>query len=316
MIQSNRLILILLLLLMTFIAFFMLWNIRGNWGYALSLRVGKLLALMGVGCAVALSTILFQTITHNRILTPSLLGFDALYRLIHTVLLFSFGSLSMSWYHGISGFFIDTFLLIIFALTLFYWLFMGLGKSLHLVLLMGVASGLLFRSLTSFMQRMIDLNDFVVLQDSFFANFNAYNAAVLPIALAIILAVGIICFLCSHIFDVLALGRLSAINLGLHYQRMVMLVLVLVSILVAVATALVGPVSFFGILVSSLGRQLAQSASHRVIFVTSTLVAIIFLVGGQFILEHIFHFNTALPMIIEFTGGIMFIALLLKGKIR
>jgi len=204
----------------------------------------------------------------------------------------------------------------VFALALFRLLFVGLGKSLYLVLLMGVACGLFFRSMTGFMQRLIDPNDFVVLQDSFFANFNAYNATVLPIALAVVVVVSVICFFSNPIFDVLALGRESAINLGLDYQRMVMRVLVLVTILVAIATALVGPVSFFGILVSSLGYQLAKSARHGVILTTSTLIAIIFLVGGQFVLEHIFNFNTALPMIIEFSGGIIFIYLLLKGKIR
>jgi len=316
LLKNNRLILLLILVMICFIAAFMLWNLRGNWGYALTLRFGKLLALIMVGYCVGVSTILFQTITHNRILTPTLMGFDALYRLVHTILLFFFGSLAMSWYQGLAGFFIDAGLLVVFALALFRLLFVGLGKSLYLVLLMGVACGLFFRSMTGFMQRLIDPNDFVVLQDSFFANFNAYNATVLPIALAVVVVVSVICFFSNPIFDVLALGRESAINLGLDYQRMVMRVLVLVTILVAIATALVGPVSFFGILVSSLGYQLAKSARHGVILTTSTLIAIIFLVGGQFVLEHIFNFNTALPMIIEFSGGIIFIYLLLKGKIR
>ena len=39
-----------------------------------------------VGYAIAVSTVLFQTITDNRILTPSIMGFDSLYRLIQTSL--------------------------------------------------------------------------------------------------------------------------------------------------------------------------------------------------------------------------------------
>ena len=46
------------------------------------------------------------------------------------------------------------------------------------------------------------------------------------------------------------------------------------------------------------------------------IIAIICLVGGQVVLERIFAFNTALSIIIEFLGGIVFIGLILKRGAR
>ena len=46
------------------------------------------------GVAIAYSTVIFQTITHNRILTPSIMGLDSLYLLVQTVVIFFLGSKS------------------------------------------------------------------------------------------------------------------------------------------------------------------------------------------------------------------------------
>jgi len=314
--STNKTLLILTLLLLAFSAAFMLWNIRGNLSYTLSLRAGRLCALALVGYAVAVSTVLFQTVTQNRILTPAIMGFEALYRLLHTVVVFFFGALHIRYFGAIEGFFIDTILLTAFSVLLFHGLFVGMAKNLHLVLLVGVVCGLFFRSLTSLMQRMINPDDFVVLQHSFFANFNNYNGQVLTLAVGIVAVVSLAILFLLPMFDVLALGRESAINLGVDYQKAVMLVLILVSILVATSTALVGPVTFFGLLVANLAYQLAGSTRHRTLLPLAVLLGILSLVGGQFVLEHVFHYNAALPMIIEFSGGLVMIFLLQRGKIR
>jgi len=294
----------------------MFYNIKGSWEFILPFRSGKLLALVTVAYSVAVSTVLFQTVTHNRILTPSIMGFDQLYLLIQTVIVFTAGSLHLGWFNQTNGFFISSFLLILFAGTLFGWLFTGHGKSLHLVLLVGIVFGVFFRSITNLLNRMLDPNEFAVLQDRFFANFNTYNSNILTAAIIIVCLVSFIGWKMRHSFDVLALGQETAINLGIDYRRTVTTILFLVTVLVSVSTALVGPVTFFGLLVASLAYQLSGTARHSIILSVAILIAVISLVGGQFVLERIFQFNTTLSIIIEFIGGIVFILLLLKGKIR
>ncbi|MEP0661853.1 MAG: iron chelate uptake ABC transporter family permease subunit, partial [Roseobacter sp.] len=69
----------------------MVLGARGNWDFILVFRGTKLLALVIVATAIAVATILFQTLTSNRILTPSIMGFDALYVLFQTALIFTLG---------------------------------------------------------------------------------------------------------------------------------------------------------------------------------------------------------------------------------
>lgn len=67
----------------------------GNWDYTLPRRIKKVAAIVLTGGAIAFSTMIFQTITNNRILTPSILGLDSLYMLIQTGIIFLFGSANM-----------------------------------------------------------------------------------------------------------------------------------------------------------------------------------------------------------------------------
>ena len=132
----------------------------------------------------------------------------------------------------------------------------------------------------------------------------------------IVIAVSLVAFRLGHTFDVLALGRSQAINLGVPYKRTVVTILMLVSVLVAVSTALVGPITFFGLLVASLAHGLVGTSRHKFVLPAAVLLSIIFLVGGQTVLERVFAFDTALSIIIEFLGGIVFIFLVLRRAAR
>jgi len=199
---------------------------------------------------------------------------------------------------------------------LYRWLFIGAERSLHLLVLVGIVFGVFFRSLSGFMQRVLDPNEFAVLQDSLFASFNSIDPTLLAISAVIIGAVTVIGLRLMHTFDVLSLGRAAAISLGVDYKRTVTIILVLVSVLIAVSTALVGPVMFFGLLVAALAHYLTGSGKHAHVLPAAILIAIICLVGGQVVLERLFAFDTALSIIIEFLGGIVFIGLILKRGAR
>ncbi|WP_246708121.1 iron chelate uptake ABC transporter family permease subunit [Bartonella sp. HY038] len=307
---------LLVVIAVVFSIFFMSWNLLGNMSFALTLRGKSLISLVIVGYAIAISTVLFQTVTNNRILTPSIMGFDQLYLLAQTVVVYSVGVSGLALVSSVTGFIIQTLILVVFATTLFRWLFAGENKSLHLVLLVGIVLGTFFRSLNVLLQRKIDPDSFVGLQERFFANFNSVNSDALLPAFCIILVVSIFVFAKRNCLDTLALGREISINLGVDYKKNVTFILMLVTILVSVSTALVGPVLFFGLLVASLAYQLAGSYRHIIILPIAALLAIISLVGGQFIMTHVFNLGVPLAVIIEFIGGIVFICLLLRGSLR
>jgi iron complex transport system permease protein len=298
------------------VVLFMTLGAKGSWSFVLPFRGKKLLGLVIVAYAVAVSTVLFQTVTNNRILTPSIMGFDALYVLIKTAIVFFLGvgaltSISTEW-----QFVFSLVAMVGFSGFLFRWLFLGEERSLHLLVLVGIIFGTLFRSFSNLMQRMMDPGAFNVLQDTLFASFATTDPALLGISCVIIGVVSVVGFRMMHVYDVLNLGRAHAINLGVDYKRTVAIILVLVSILVSVSTALVGPVTFFGLLVVTLAHSLVGNSLHRFVLPASVLLGIIALVGGQTLLERVFAFDTALSIIIEFLGGIVFIALVLRRSAR
>lgn len=295
---------------------FMTVGAKGSWSFILTFRGTKLAAMVLVAYSIAVSTVLFQTVTNNRILTPSIMGFDALYILIQTFAVFAFGAIHVNGLGPNVRFFAETAIMVVFASTLYTWLFSGASRSLHLVMLVGIVFGVFFRSLSNLMQRMIDPNEFAVLQDRFFASFNSVNADILLLAAIIVAVVSIYGLRFLSVFDVLSLGRNPAINLGVDHSRVVRRILLIVTVLVSVSTALVGPITFFGLLVANLAYMIAGSSKHRIVLPIAILLAILCIVGGQTILERVFSFNTALSVIIEFLGGLVFIILLVRGNTR
>ncbi|WP_273792729.1 iron chelate uptake ABC transporter family permease subunit [Brucella anthropi] len=315
----KRPILVLLLLcaltVLTAVAF-MTVGAKGSWSFILSFRGTKLAAMILVAYSIAVSTVLFQTVTNNRILTPSIMGFDALYILIQTLVVFFSGAVQIGWLGPNVRFLSETAIMVVFAGTLYYWLFSGATRSLHLVMLVGIVCGVFFRSISNLMQRMLDPNLFAVLQNRLFASFNTINSDILIMSAVIVAAISLYGLRFVYVYDVLSLGREPAINLGLDHRRIVRKILFMVTVLVSVSTALVGPITFFGLLVANLAYMLAGSAKHRFILPTAILLAVLCIVGGQTILERIFSFNTALSVIIEFLGGLIFIILLVRGHAR
>lgn len=295
---------------------FMTLGAKGSWSFVIPFRGKKLLGLLLVAYSIAVSTVLFQTVTNNRILTPSIMGFDSLYVLLQTAVVFFLGIGALTTISGNLSFGIQILLMLGFSGLLFKWLFVGEERSLHLLILIGIVFGTLFRSLSNFMQRMLDPNAFQVLQDSFFASFQMLDPTLLGLSYAIVGGVTLVLWRMGSCFDVLALGRAQAINLGINYNRAMITILMMVAVLVAVSTALVGPVTFFGLLVASLAHAMIGNSRHRFVLPAAVLLGVICLVGGQTVLERLFAFNTALAIIVEFLGGLVFIFLVIRGAAR
>lgn len=310
--RQRRILLGLLVAAVLLVLVFCTFRITGNWEYAVRLRSRKVAAMVIVGAAIAYSSVLFQTVTNNRILTPSIMGFDALFVLIQTAIVYFLGTLVLVQIDPRLMFLGEVLVMIVFASALYRWLFGRQSQDLYVLVLVGVVFGAFFSSLSAFGARLIDPNDFVTLQDRFFASFNGVDPQLLAFSAIATVGVGVWGLRLFRQLDVIALGREHAISLGVDYRRVVNQALVIIAILVSVSTALVGPITFLGLLVANLARQVTGTFRHWVAVPAAMLIAVITLVGGQFILEQVFALNTALSVIINFVGGIYFIALLIR----
>ncbi|MES0868361.1 iron chelate uptake ABC transporter family permease subunit [Pseudovibrio sp. SCP19] len=313
--HAKKLIIMNVLLALACIAF-MTIGAKGSWSFLLVFRGTKLLALLLVSVAISVATLLFQTISGNRILTPSIMGFDALYLLVQTLLVFTLGGFTYVALDGQLKFLAEVGVML-FAATLLFTTIMGKGKQdLHRMVLVGIIFGVLFRSLSGFIQRIIDPNDFAILQGASFAQFSSVDKELLGVSILLVSGCCIVIWRLRYVLDVIALGRNNAINLGVNYERTSFIVLVLVATLVSVSTALVGPVAFFGLLVTSLAHFIMNTHRHSILLPASILIAAIILVTGQTAFERILKSQSTLSVTVEFFGGLLFLLLLFRGKMK
>lgn len=295
------------------VAVFMTIQAGGNWDYILPRRGKKILAIALTGACIAYSTVIFQTITNNRILTPGIMGLDSLYMLFQTFAVFVFGSAHISFVNKNINFAVSVALMVLFSLLLHQFMFRREGgRNIYLLLLVGLILGTLFQSMSTFMEVLIDPNEFLVLQGKMFASFNNVNTDLLIISMAAIVLILLYARRFNKYLDVLSLGKDHAVNLGVDYARIVKRLLLVVMVLVSISTALVGPIMFLGLLVANVAHQVFRTHRHTVLLWGSVMISIVALVGGQLVVERVFTFATTVSVIINFIGGVYFIYLLLK----
>lgn len=292
---------------------YMTLNVQTDWAFILEYRGSRLLALLLTACAIGISTVLFQTITHSRLLTPALMGFDVLYVLVNTLVLLTLGASELAGWSPSLRFAVQVLVMVGLALLLFRALFSGSVRSLHLMILLGMLGGMLFRELSELAARVLDPSEFGISTGVPQASFSRVNTQLLGAAAVGLAVGGLLLLRWRRYLDVLSLGRDIAINLGVAHGRVVLGIMAVVAIMVSVATVLVGPTLFFGLLIANLAYWFTGSQRHRWTLPASVLAGIICLVGGQVLLEHILSSTLPLALVIELAGGLLFIALLMRG---
>ena len=297
-------------------ALFLLWGLRAPYGFIIGLRWEKLAALLLVGAATGASTVMFQTVVTNRLLTPGIVGFDALYVFLQTALIASLGGAGYASLPSVPKFLVEAGCLMVAALLLFGILFRKGAHDLLRMVLTGVILGVMLRGLSGFVQRIVDPNEFSIIQQATVASFNAVAPERLGIA-AVMLAFSLFAAMrLSGQLDVASLGRVKAQSLGLNHDRLVFSALAVVAALVAVSTALVGPITFLGLLAAGLTHALIPSHAHRYTIPAAALIGMVILVLGQAVFERVLGLQSALAIIVEFAGGLFFLFLVLRKPQR
>lgn len=310
--MKKKLVLLSMVLVLGIGLFLFLGLNPNSYQYALSRRIPKIIAIALTGGAIAYASMVFQTVTENRILTPSVLGLDAVYVFIQTILIFIVGSEAMARADHRMLFLVSVVAMVGFSVGVLGFILKKVKGNIYLLLLVGIVTGTLFRSASSFVQVIIDPNEFLVLQGRLFASFNNVNTRVLWISFVLLVAAMVYGMSKVKELDVLSLGRDHAINLGVDHKRLVNTMLILVAILISVSTALVGPITFLGILVTNLSRELLKTYQHSYLIPGAMLISATALVYGQLLVERIFVFSTPISVIINFIGGLYFIYLLVR----
>ena len=284
---------------------------RGFWLIA-EMRVTSLVVMAVVAFCQAVATITFMTVTNNRIITPSIMGFESLYTVIQTAAVYAFGVAGLVALQGTSQFLLQVAAMVGLSVLLYGWLLRGKYANIQVMLLVGIIIGGGMGAVSTFMQRLLSPSEFDVLTARLFGSVQNASTEYLPYAIPLVLIAGVLIWASAHRLNVISLGRDVCINVGVDHGRQTIYMLVLVSILMAVSTALVGPMTFFGFLVATLTFQLAGTHDHRRLLPVGVLTGFVVLSGAYFIMNHLFAAQGVVSIIIELVGGSVFLLVIMR----
>ena len=275
-------------------------------------RMVAITAMIISAICQSLATVAFQSSTNNRIITPSLLGFEALYSTIHTSTMFFFGASVFISFRGVESFLFQVAVMVLMCLLLYGWLLSGKYGNLQLMLLVGVIIGTGLRSVSSFMRRLLAPSEFDILQAKLFGSVSNASSEYFPAAITIVIITAVLIIAYSKKLNVLSLGNNASTALGVNHKFGIIYTLILVSILMSVSTALVGPLTFYGFLVATMTYQAVPTYDHKYIFPMALAIAFLIITGSYFFMYHVFRAQGVVSIIIEMFGGIVFLIVMLR----
>ena len=282
--------------------------------YVLSLRIPTLIVMLIAAFAIGSASIIFQSIINNRIVTPCLLGMNSMYTLVHTGIVFAAGSGSAIARNSNLSFAIDLLVMSVAATFIYSYMFKKAGNNVLYVLLIGTVLSSVFGSIQSTMIRVMDPNEYDALLTTLVADFNHVNVEVIAFSLFLLIVLTILLRKDLMLLDVITLGKDQAVNLGVDYDRTIRRLLLGVVLCIAIATAMVGPISFLGLMIANLARQLLKTHKHKYLIIGSAMMGMIAMIGGQLISQHVFSYAVPISTFITIGGGIYFLYLLLFQK--
>jgi iron complex transport system permease protein len=277
----------------------------------LSERSGQMVAMLVSAILIAFSSLAFQTITGNRILTPAALGFDAIYAVTQTLMVTLLGFVSVVLTNVYLNFVISTAVMIGIVFLMYSLVLRKSKNNIIFLLLIGIIISSLAGSVSNVIQAAMSDDAFFSVQALTNVTITNINRDLVYVLAPIMILISVFLFLPHKTYDVMALGEEQATNLGVNYQKQSRITLVLIALSVAVATALVGPLSFLGLLAVNLARELSKRYEHKHLFLFSAFLAIIFIFLGQVLVE-LTGYQTTVTTIISLVGGGNMIYLLLR----
>lgn len=285
-----------------------------DFDYIIPRRIARLTAMVIGGICIGWSSITFQTITGNRILTPAIMGYEAVYLLWQALLVLFLGAGSVMLLGSNGNFLLSVLLLLGYSWLIHRWLLRNGKSNVYFLLLIGLVLTMVIGTFTQFVQLKVSPGEFSILQSFSLASFNRAQPQQLLYAGLLVAGVCLVGIRTLPNLDVLSLGRDQAISLGVDYRRNVRLHLALIAALVAISTSLLGPTAFMGIFVANMTYALARTFRHRVTLPLGCVIAIGLFIAAQLLVEHVFNYKTTVGILVNLVCGGYFLLLMVRTR--
>lgn len=316
--KNNKKMLFLFLTCILFLLIYLFINVKfSNYKllkYTVESRMIKIITIIIVAITIGSASLIFQTVIDNRLVTPCLLGCNTLYTLIHTLIVFFVGVGSVVYRNQNLNFFIDLIFMIIVGLVIYGYLFKKTNYNILFILLVGTVLNSFFTSVQNTLVRVLEPNDYDALLSTLVASFNNINKNIIIFSIISLIVIFSIFYKELKLLNVLSLGKVQSINLGIEYEVVIRKLLILVVLLISISTAMIGPLSFLGLIIANLSRQFLKTFKHLQLVFVSILFGLLTITGCQILVEHVFNYSIPVSTFITIFGGVYFLYLLLVQR--
>lgn len=293
---------------------FVLLNSKLDFDYIIPNRLIRLAAIALGGVCIAFSSVLFQTLTGNRILTPAIMGYEGVYLMLQALLILIFSTSSSLLLNVTNNFIVSLAVMLLYSLVIHRWLFRGDRHNVFFLLLVGMVLTIVLGSFTQLIQYSVSPGEFSILQSYSLASFNRVTAEQLLVSLPLVCLACVAAWRSRATLDVLLVGREQAKSLGVDVQQVMRQQLALIALLVAVSTSLLGPTAFMGIFVANMAYLLARHPGHKFTLVSASGIAISVFLIAQLLVEHLFNYQASVGLLVNLLCGIYFFVFILQPR--
>ncbi len=249
------------------------------------IRLPRALAAAMLGGALSVSGFLLQTFFNNPIAGPFVLGISsgAKMAVAFAMIIFLSAGTALNSAALITAAFVGSMLSLGFVLII-----SARVKKSSLLIVSGIMIGYICSAVTDFAVTFADDSNIVNLHNWSMGSFSGISTRdIMAISVVVFIAL-IITFLLSKQIGAYSLGEVYAQNIGLNIRLFRTLLILLSSILSAVVTAFAGPVSFVGIAVPHLVKNIFGTAKPQIIIPASFLGGAVFCLFCDLIARTVF----------------------------
>lgn len=269
-------------------------------------RIPRTIALVLAGAAMSMSGLVMQLLTQNRFVEPTTTGTTewAGLGLLVVMIVAPQAGLTTKMLAAVFASFIGTMVFFLFLRRV------QLTSSL-IVPIVGIMLGAVVGSISTYIALSTDMLQSLGIW--FAGSFTSVLRGQYEV-LWVVAIVAVAIFIAADRFTVAGLGQDIATNVGLNYNRVILLGTALIAIATGVVTVVVGNLPFLGLIVPNVvslirGDDL-RSNLPWVCLLGIAIVTVCDLIGRTIIMP----FEVPVSLILGVVGAVVFVALVLKGR--
>ncbi|KAA6332070.1 iron complex transport system permease protein [termite gut metagenome] len=284
--RRKQFIFLILLLILAFAADIVLGSVnlplRETWGVLtgtrentiyreiiLNHRLPKALTAVCAGSALSVAGVLMQTLFHNPLAGPDVLGITSGASLGVAVLTLGTSSLPF-WIIGSWG---QVAASIVGAICVLLLVIIVSVKVPHIVslLIIGMMFGYFAGAIVNILQSISHPDTLKLFISWTFGSLSSVGWEYLPVMASVTVSGLLMAFLLQKQLNVLLLGKKYAGGLGVSISHLRLWIIFITALLAGTSTAFTGPIAFIGITIPHVSRSLFRTPNHRIVLPASIL---------------------------------------------